>query len=100
MRRNFMQQVWLPQSAVRKIGETEWLTFRVQSQQGQRLESCNILVTEANDLVRATHDRMPIILDPADGTVRLNSANKDIDGLLRMLAPASPNSATQGYGRA
>ncbi len=30
------------------------------------IESCTIIVTEANDLIRPIHDRMPVILDPAD----------------------------------
>jgi putative SOS response-associated peptidase YedK len=29
------------------------------------VESCAILTTEANDLVRPVHERMPVILDPA-----------------------------------
>jgi putative SOS response-associated peptidase YedK len=31
-----------------------------------RLESCTILTTSANELVGALHDRMPVILGPAD----------------------------------
>ena len=30
------------------------------------VESCTIIVTNANDLTRDIHDRMPVILDPAD----------------------------------
>lgn len=30
------------------------------------LESCTILTTDANDLVKPLHDRMPVILDPKD----------------------------------
>jgi len=29
-----------------------------------RLETCTLLTTEANDLVRPIHDRMPVILPP------------------------------------
>ena len=29
------------------------------------IDSCTILTTDANDLVRPLHDRMPVILDPA-----------------------------------
>jgi hypothetical protein len=32
----------------------------------QPLESCTILTTDANELMRPLHDRMPVILDPAD----------------------------------
>jgi putative SOS response-associated peptidase YedK len=31
---------------------------------GEALESCAILTTEANELVRSVHERMPVILDP------------------------------------
>lgn len=34
--------------------------------EGQAVDSCTIIVTEANDLLRRIHDRMPVILDPAD----------------------------------
>ena len=30
------------------------------------IESCTIIVTEANDKIRSVHDRMPVIIDPAD----------------------------------
>lgn len=30
------------------------------------IESCTIIITSANDLTRDIHDRMPVILDPAD----------------------------------
>lgn len=33
---------------------------------GQDLESCSIIVTSANELLRPIHDRMPVILDSAD----------------------------------
>ncbi len=32
---------------------------------GHPVESCTILTTEPNDLVRPVHDRMPVILEPA-----------------------------------
>jgi putative SOS response-associated peptidase YedK len=33
---------------------------------GQVIESCTILTTEANELMRPLHDRMPVILQPED----------------------------------
>ena len=30
------------------------------------VESCTLLTTEANDLVRPLHERMPVLLDPDD----------------------------------
>jgi putative SOS response-associated peptidase YedK len=32
---------------------------------GEQVETCTILTTEANDLIRSLHDRMPVILDPS-----------------------------------
>ncbi len=34
--------------------------------QGAEVRSCTILTTEANDFMKTIHDRMPVILDPAD----------------------------------
>jgi putative SOS response-associated peptidase YedK len=31
---------------------------------GEALKSCTMIITEANDFTRDTHDRMPVILDP------------------------------------
>ena len=38
------------------------------------VESCTIIVTNANDLTKDIHDRMPVILDPADYDRWLNGA--------------------------
>src|SRR5262249_33099246 len=39
---------------------------RWQGPEGEPVESCTILTTEANALARPVHDRMPVIVDPAD----------------------------------
>lgn len=36
------------------------------SPQGDEVRSCTILTAEANDFMKPIHDRMPVILDPAD----------------------------------
>lgn len=36
------------------------------SSEGETITSCTILTTEANDLLRPIHDRMPVILDAKD----------------------------------
>src|SRR5262249_48907390 len=33
---------------------------------GETVESCTILTTEANELVKPVHERMPVIVAPAD----------------------------------
>jgi len=37
-----------------------------QSNDGEAVQSCTILTTEANAVVRPFHDRMPVILSPTD----------------------------------
>ena len=53
---------------------------------GERLASCTIIVTDANELTRPIHDRMPVVLDKADirgwlsgedGTELLRPAGED-----------------------
>jgi putative SOS response-associated peptidase YedK len=56
-----------------------------QGEGGEELESCAIITTEANSVLRDIHDRMPVILG-ADGEVSwLDSATgkKDALGLLQ-----------------
>jgi putative SOS response-associated peptidase YedK len=62
-----------------------WDTWR-NRQTGEPLASCTIIVTAANALTRAIHDRMPVILAPADfaawlrggaGTALLRPAAED-----------------------
>jgi putative SOS response-associated peptidase YedK len=40
------------------------LSERWHDQDGQSVETCAIITTEANAVVRPVHDRMPVILDP------------------------------------
>ena len=42
-----------------------WESWR-DPESGERVESATIVVTEANELLRPIHDRMPVILAPAD----------------------------------
>ena len=63
---------------------------RWKREEGAELESCSIIVTDANDLVRAIHDRMPVILGPEDYEGWLDPGNKDFGGLRVILKPADP----------
>ena len=54
----------------------------------QPLESCTIIVTDANDLIAPVHDRMPVILGDADLDAWLDPANQDSDALQALLRPA------------
>ncbi|MVF24980.1 hypothetical protein EVC37_25805, partial [Methylocaldum sp. BRCS4] len=50
-------------------------------------ESCSIIVTEANELMRPIHDRMPVILAPADWAAWLDPNAEDIMVLQGLLKP-------------
>jgi putative SOS response-associated peptidase YedK len=52
----------------------------------ERLLSCCILTTEANELVRPVHDRMPVILDPTAFDLWLDQASQP-DELTTLLRP-------------
>jgi putative SOS response-associated peptidase YedK len=54
---------------------------------GEPLESCTIITTEANELAKAVHDRMPVILHPSDYDVWLNPAQNDSQQVLKLLKP-------------
>jgi putative SOS response-associated peptidase YedK len=52
----------------------------------QVVESCTVITTEANPLVKTIHDRMPVILDPEDFAPWLSLGQQDttvLAGLLR-----------------
>lgn len=57
------------------------------------IESCTIIVTEANDLTRDIHDRMPVILDPSDyALARRQRRNGNAEVL-----PVRENDALSGF---
>jgi len=58
---------------------------RWQSPDGEEIQSCTILTTEANDLVRNTHDRMPVILDSKDYDLWLDAAVQNTEPLQQLL---------------
>ena len=51
------------------------------------LESCTILTTEANELVRPIHDRMPVIVAPEDYGRWLDPAVQKPEPILPLLRP-------------
>lgn len=62
-----------------------WESWR--SPGGEQIQSCTILTTRANDLVAPAHDRMPVILDPADYALWLDPEMRDPGPLDHLLAP-------------
>lgn len=51
------------------------------------IESFTIIVTSSNDLVRTVHDRMPVILDPADFDAWLDAERHEPAQVLDLLKP-------------
>lgn len=51
------------------------------------VESCTIITTQPNDLVRPLHDRMPAILDPSHFDLWLDPEFSDVDTLSALLVP-------------
>jgi putative SOS response-associated peptidase YedK len=51
------------------------------------LESCTILTTSANELIQSIHDRMPVIIAPADYAQWLDPAVQQAETVLPLLRP-------------
>lgn len=54
------------------------------------LESCTIITTDANELMKPLHDRMPVILDPRDYERWMDPHPQDPKYLEEFLKPADP----------
>ena len=57
------------------------------SPEGREVRTCTIITTEANELLRRVHDRMPVILPPESQALWLDPAMKDKPRLLALLGP-------------
>ena len=55
--------------------------------EGEPIESCTILTTEANELMRPIHERMPVILDSKNYEQWLDPETKKIELLQSFLQP-------------
>lgn len=55
--------------------------------EGKKIHSCTIITTEANDLIRPVHHRMPVILKPEEEEKWLNRDTQDNKSLSAMLQP-------------
>lgn len=60
---------------------------RWQPADGEAIESCTLLTTEANELMRPIHNRMPVILDPKNYDLWLNPEMKQWESLEALLCP-------------
>ena len=64
--------------------------------QGDVLESCTIITTEANPLMEKIHDRMPVILDPRNYDAWLDPQLQD-EGILKTLLKPFPAAKMQSW---
>jgi putative SOS response-associated peptidase YedK len=65
-----------------------------ENQDGQAIESCTILTTEPNDLLKPIHNRMPVILNPKDYDLWLDPDVRDSGKVRRLLGPYPPEEMT------
>ena len=64
---------------------------RWTSPEGELIESCALLTTEANEIMRPIHDRMPVILHPKNYDVWLDPKIRDPNILKPLLHPYPSN---------
>ena len=62
-----------------------------QSPEGGALRTCTIITTDANELMKTMHSRMPVILNPKDYAEWLDPAPRTPDNLLHLIRPFSPD---------
>lgn len=67
-----------------------------QDNQGKVIESCAIIVTAANAVIKPIHERMPVIIDKSNYASWLDPDNQQIDALTALLKPY-PASAMIAY---
>lgn len=70
-----------------------WETW--ESPEGEHLDSCAIITTQANELMRPIHDRMPVILAPEDYGRWLDPRAEPAD--LRLLLRPYPSDAMVAF---
>jgi putative SOS response-associated peptidase YedK len=58
-----------------------------KGEDGEEIESCTLLTTEANELMQPIHNRMPVILDPKDYDLWLDPEVKKPELLQPVLHP-------------
>ena len=69
---------------------------RWKNQEGEVLETCTILTTEANKVLKPVHDRMPVILHPEDYDLWLDEDVRKSDFRQELLRPF-PAAEMKGY---
>jgi putative SOS response-associated peptidase YedK len=64
-----------------------WATWRREGAE-ERVVSCSIITTSANEVLAPIHDRMPVVLAPETWAEWLDPANQDVEDLVDLLVPA------------
>ena len=59
----------------------------INPETGEPIETCTIITTDANELTRPIHDRMPVILNAADYDLWLDPQTQNPDPLRSLLRP-------------
>jgi putative SOS response-associated peptidase YedK len=67
-----------------------------KNSEGDAVESCALITTDANDIVRPIHDRMPVILQRQDYEKWLDLETQDTMALRKLLQPY-PGEAMMAY---
>jgi putative SOS response-associated peptidase YedK len=62
---------------------------------GDRLVSCSIITTRANEVVAPLHDRMPVVLEPDAWEAWLDVDGHDVEALQSLLVPAGDGVITR-----
>lgn len=60
---------------------------RWKDAEGEEIQSCTILTTEANEIMRSIHDRMPVIIDAKDYDAWLDPQVQKSDYVQSLLRP-------------
>jgi len=82
-----IKQPWFIALRDRETMAFAGLWERWRSPEGEELESCSIIVTDANAIMQPIHDRMPVILASEDWDAWLETDAKDAVGLQGLLKP-------------
>jgi putative SOS response-associated peptidase YedK len=90
------KQPWLVRLKTDDLFALAGLWEHWEGKGGEVLESFTVIVTDANDLLRPIHDRMPVILAPADYDAWLDVGRFDRTRLANLLRPY-PAEALEAY---
>jgi len=58
-----------------------------KDENGKEITTCTIITTEANEFMKALHDRMPVIISPENYGLWLDPAEKDASKINALMKP-------------